>query len=89
MMSLSDKNTRFTIVIPKDLKEQIKELADKENRSMGNYVSYILEDHVKQMQMQIEVESNIVMEKRMSYDKELMDAALTAIYDMVNKSKKE
>lgn len=46
-MAISDKNDRLTVIIPKELKSKIKELANKENRSMGNYIVRVLEEHVK------------------------------------------
>ncbi|EME72518.1 DNA-binding protein [Bacillus sonorensis] len=45
-MTISDKNDRMTIIIPKTLKNKLKELAASENRSMGNLVVKIVEDYV-------------------------------------------
>lgn len=40
-----NKNTRIVITIPKDIKEQVQELANKDNRTMTNYiVNLILKD---------------------------------------------
>jgi len=47
-LSISDKNDRLTVIIPKALKEEIRQLAEKENRSMGNYIVTILENYVEQ-----------------------------------------
>lgn len=49
-MTISADNDRLTIIINKKLKLKIKELADKENRSMGNYINHILENHVKEIE---------------------------------------
>lgn len=45
-LAISDKNDRLTVIIPKTLKEELKQLAANENRSMGNYIVTVLEDHV-------------------------------------------
>ena len=45
-MSISPNNDRMTIIIPKELKEEIKNLAKESNRSMGNYIVTIIQDHV-------------------------------------------
>ena len=40
-----EKNTRVVITLPKDVKEQVQELANKDNRTMTNYiVNLILKD---------------------------------------------
>jgi predicted transcriptional regulator len=87
-LSISDKNDRLTIIIPKELKEQVKDLADKEKRSMGNYIVQILEEHVKQKQAKA---AEVVLEEQMSYDSELtneqMEAAIKAMYNLVKSSK--
>ena len=41
-MSVSDKNTRTLITMPKELKAKLEEEAKKENRSFNNYVLTIL-----------------------------------------------
>ncbi len=46
-MAISEKNTRTLITIPKKLKEQLEEEAEKENRSFNNYVITILENRNK------------------------------------------
>jgi predicted HicB family RNase H-like nuclease len=45
-MSISDKNTRTNITIPKDLKNQLQSIANEENRSFNNLVITILKDFV-------------------------------------------
>jgi fructose-1,6-bisphosphatase/sedoheptulose 1,7-bisphosphatase-like protein len=47
-MSIAADNDRLTVIIPKSLKTELKILADKENRSVSNYVVFILENHVKE-----------------------------------------
>jgi hypothetical protein len=47
-MSISANNDRLTVIIPKSVKEELKQLADLENRSLSNYVVNILENHVTQ-----------------------------------------
>lgn len=40
-----EKNTRIVITLPREIKEQIKLQADKDNRTMTNYiVNLILKD---------------------------------------------
>lgn len=40
-----EKNTRIVITLPKEVKEQVQELAIKDNRTMTNYiVNLILKD---------------------------------------------
>jgi len=46
MGSISDKNTRTLITIPKELKTQLEELAKEKNRSFNNLVITILKDYV-------------------------------------------
>jgi mRNA-degrading endonuclease RelE of RelBE toxin-antitoxin system len=45
-MSISANNDRLTIIISKSVKDELKKLADSENRSLSNYVVNILEKHV-------------------------------------------
>lgn len=83
-MTISNENDRLTIIIPKYLKDQIKDLADREKRSMGNYVAHILEDHVKQKQ-QIKQADMMVMEESMSYDSELTKERIRAAINTLNR----
>lgn len=48
-MSISADNDRLTVIIPKSLKKELKELADIENRSISNYVVNLLEIHVRDL----------------------------------------
>jgi predicted HicB family RNase H-like nuclease len=52
MMSISDKNTRTNITIPKDLKEQLEQIAKNQNRSFNNLLITILKSFVSSTQKQ-------------------------------------
>ena len=43
-MSISNKNTRTTITIPKDLKKELEDIAKEQNRSFNNLVITILKN---------------------------------------------
>lgn len=47
-MSISANNDRLTIIIPKSVKDELKQLADSENRSLSNYIANLLEKHVSE-----------------------------------------
>lgn len=44
-MSISKNNTRTLITIPKDLKQQLEQIAKNENRSFNNLVVTILKSY--------------------------------------------
>lgn len=44
---ISNSNTRYSLTIPKDLKRQLEEIADIQNRSLNNLIVTILKDYVK------------------------------------------
>ena len=44
--TISDKNTVMSFVIPKDLKMQLTEIADKENRSLSSLIVSAIKDFV-------------------------------------------
>lgn len=44
---ISDKNVRMSLVIPKDLKEILTDLAKQDNRSLNNLIITILENYVR------------------------------------------
>jgi predicted HicB family RNase H-like nuclease len=46
-LSISDKNTRTILTLPKELKARLEEEAKEENRSFNNYVLTILENRNK------------------------------------------
>ena len=43
---LSEKNTTMSFAIPKDLKKEIRIIAQKENRSMSNLIVSLLSNYV-------------------------------------------
>ena len=43
-MTISNKNTRTTITIPKDLKKELEIIAKEQNRSFNNLVITILKN---------------------------------------------
>lgn len=45
-MSISDKNTRTLITIPKELKHQLEQIAKQDNRSLNNLITTILKNYV-------------------------------------------
>ena len=45
-MSISNKNERTTIIMSKELKDKLIELANSENRSLSNYIVNVLENHI-------------------------------------------
>lgn len=47
MMSISNTNTRTNITIPKELKQQLEELAKEDNRSFNNLIITILKNYVE------------------------------------------
>ena len=46
-MAISKDNDRLTIIINKDLKKDLEEIAKDDKRSTSNYVAGLLEDHIK------------------------------------------
>ena len=49
-MSISKNNDRLVVIISKELKTQLGELAEKDGRTVSNYVKVLLENHVKNKQ---------------------------------------
>ena len=47
-MSISKDNDRLVVIISKQVKAQLSELAKRENRTLSNYVKVLLENHVKE-----------------------------------------
>ena len=47
-MSISKYNDRLVVIISKQIKAQLNELAVKEGRTLSNYVKVLLENHVKE-----------------------------------------
>jgi len=48
-MSVSEKNTRTLITIPKELKSQLEELAKQDGRSFNNLIIKVLTDYVRSL----------------------------------------
>lgn len=46
-MAISDKNERTMVVMPKELKEDLKQMAEEQNRSLSNLILNILKDYVR------------------------------------------
>jgi len=46
-MSISKDNTRTLITIPKDLKETLEKIAEKDNRSFNNLVITVLKEYIE------------------------------------------
>ena len=46
-MATSRNKTVTGIVIPKEIKEQLEQMAKRDRRSLSNYIAIVLEDHVK------------------------------------------
>lgn len=46
-MAVSKDNDRIVIMVTKEVKAQLEQLADKDNRSLSNYASTILQRHVE------------------------------------------
>lgn len=44
---ISNSNTRYSLTIPKDLKQRLEKIADTQNRSLNNLIVTILKDYVK------------------------------------------
>jgi predicted HicB family RNase H-like nuclease len=41
---------KFSLRIPEQIHNQLKELADKDSRSLNNYIIKVLEEHINQME---------------------------------------
>ena len=47
-MSISKYNDRLVVIVSKEVKAQLSELAEKDGRTLSNYVKVLLENHVKE-----------------------------------------
>ena len=45
---ISKDNDRLTIIISKEAKEKLKLLALKDNRTLSNYITTLLNEHIKE-----------------------------------------
>lgn len=46
-MSISKDNIQMSLIIPKDLKQELKQMADSQNRSLNNLINTILIEYHK------------------------------------------
>ncbi|WP_207634865.1 hypothetical protein [Cytobacillus praedii] len=64
-MAISDENDRLTIIISKKMKNELKQLAELENRSLSNYVVNVLEQHLDSLtQLSLNFENEIQSENQ-------------------------
>ena len=47
-MAIKAENKRVILTMPESLHQQISDLAEKENRSVSNYVVTLLKKHIEQ-----------------------------------------
>jgi len=45
-MAISTKNERMMVTVPKELKAQLKELAQRDHRDLSTYARLVLANHV-------------------------------------------
>lgn len=50
ILTISKNNDIISVVVPREIKQKIKELAEKENRSIANYVATILKEHIEKIE---------------------------------------
>lgn len=43
----SKENTNFNFIIPRDLKDKVKAEAERQNRSTGNFICFVLRDYLE------------------------------------------
>lgn len=46
-MAISDKNERTMVIMPKELKEELKQMAEEQSRSLSNLILNVLKDYVQ------------------------------------------
>lgn len=46
-MTIKKTNTQMSLVIPKELKQELKQVADSQNRSLNNLINTVLMDYLK------------------------------------------
>lgn len=46
-MAISDKNERTMVIMPKELKEKLKQMAEEQSRSLSNLILNVLKDYVQ------------------------------------------
>ncbi len=51
-MPLSKDKALIAVTVPKEFKAELEQMARQEKRSLSNYISIVLEEHMKQKQAQ-------------------------------------
>ena len=46
-MTISKINIQMSLIIPKELKQELKQMADSQNRSLNNLINTVLIDYLK------------------------------------------
>lgn len=46
-MTINKTNTQMSLIIPKEVKQQLKQVAANENRSLNNLINTVLIDYLK------------------------------------------
>jgi len=46
-MTISKTNVQMSLIIPKEVKQQLKQVAANENRSLNNLINTVLIDYLK------------------------------------------
>lgn len=46
-MTIHKSNTQMSLIISKELKQELKQIADNENRSLNNLINTVLLDYLK------------------------------------------
>ena len=59
-MAISEDNKRISVKLTKEQYEQIKEIATDKDRSVSNYIGYLVKKHLKEFEKLVEF---LVIEK--------------------------
>lgn len=46
-MTIKKSNIQMSLIIPKEVKQELKQIADNENRSLNNLINTVLLDYLK------------------------------------------
>lgn len=46
-MTINKSNTQMSLIISKELKKELKQIADTQNRSLNNLINTVLMDYLK------------------------------------------
>jgi len=49
-MAVSKKNTRVLVTMPRELREKLREMANKENRTLSNFVLTIIQKYLEELE---------------------------------------